>query len=108
MSSLFGLTEKQLNLIREALSRFNNVDDIIVFGSRAMGNYKNGSDVDLAVKGKNVTTDTISKLSATLNEELPLPYFFDIVHYDTLNNKNFVRHIDEHGVPLEYKICNSI
>ncbi|MGE4489022.1 MAG: nucleotidyltransferase domain-containing protein [Kiritimatiellales bacterium] len=96
----FGISETQLNLIKEAVSRFDEIESAVIFGSRAMGNYKPGSDVDIAIKGRKITARTVSALSSLLNEELPLPHFFDVVHYNTLDNKALIRHIDEHGNTL--------
>ncbi len=56
--------------------------------------------MDLAIKGRNISADTVSSLSVLLNEELPLPQFFDVVHYDTLDNASLVQHIDTKGIPL--------
>ena len=97
----FGLSDQQLNLIKETIARFDEIKSAVVFGSRAMGNHKPGSDVDIAVKGENISEKTISALSTLLNEELPLPYFFDVVHYDTLDNETLVQHINEEGVLFE-------
>lgn len=92
----FGLTTKQLELIEGAIRRFDGVRDVVVFGSRAMGNYKPGSDMDIAIKGRNVAFE----LSNLLNEELPLPYYFDVVHYESLESESLTRHIDEYGITL--------
>lgn len=96
----FGLTESHLSLIKDAVDQFSEIESAVLFGSRAMGNFKKGSDVDIAVKGKEFHSNTISRLSALLNEELPLPYFFDIVHYDTLDSTALIEHIDQQGVLL--------
>jgi predicted nucleotidyltransferase len=93
----FGLSDQQLGLIKEAICRFNEIESAVIFGSRAMGNYKPGSDVDLAVKGPRITGEIVSALSILLNEELPLPYFFDVIHYNTLNNATLTEHIDKYG-----------
>ena len=95
-----GLTDRQLELIRKATGQFTEIEAALLFGSRAMGNYKPGSDVDIAIKGRCITEETIRSLNTLLNEELPLPHFFDIIHYDTLDNESLVQHINQHGVPL--------
>ena len=96
----FGLSDTQIGLIKEAVSRFAEIESAVIFGSRAMGNYKAGSDVDIALKGQRITSETVSALSTLLNEELPLPHFFDVVHYDTLDNTTLTEHIDKHGAAL--------
>lgn len=73
------------------------VDRALVFGSRAKGNYKPVSDVDIAIVGSNIDQSTVATLSFFLNEETFLPYFFDIVHYDTIEEIAFKEHIDRVG-----------
>ena len=73
---------------------------VVLFGSRAKGNYKPGSDIDLAVKGDRVSPRIVAQLADCLNEETPLPYFFDVVHYETLDNQALVDHIDRVGIVI--------
>jgi len=96
----FGLSEQAREYIVSAVRKFPEIEKTIIFGSRAMGNSKKGSDVDLAIAGKNITSRTALKLSSLLNQELPLPYFFDVVVYENIANDNLKQHIDEHGVVL--------
>ncbi len=93
----FGLPVKSMGMIIEALSRWPEIEKAVVFGSRAMGHYKNGSDVDLAVYGKQITDEAVQRLSALLNEELPLPYYFDVIHYESIKDIELKKHIDEYG-----------
>ncbi|MEW4901747.1 nucleotidyltransferase domain-containing protein [Clostridium tetani] len=46
-----------------------------MFGSRAKGNYKPGSDIDIAIYGENINLDILSKLNSILEEKSPMPYF---------------------------------
>lgn len=99
-NATFGLTEKSLQLIREEMSKYPEIESVIIFGSRSMGNYKKGSDVDLALKGDELSWKIKSRLSARLNEELPLPWFFGVVIYDDIENENLKHHIDTEGKVL--------
>ncbi len=92
-----GLTEADMNLNRAAIKQFPEIEAAVIFGSRAKGAHKKASDVDLAIKGRAVTSATIQRLNFLLNEELPLPYFFDVVHYEALENQLLVEHIDRVG-----------
>lgn len=94
---MFGLIDSDLRYIYNALAKFDEIECAIIFGSRAMGNFKRGSDVDIAIKGKTVTANTLYKLSDLLNEVYPLPYFFDIAHYESISNQNLKNHIDIEG-----------
>ena len=92
-----GLKERDIENINKASRTFPEIEEVILFGSRAKGIHKNASDVDLAIKGKSITDKTTKRLSSKLNEELPLPYFIDIVHYESIRNKALIEHIDRVG-----------
>ena len=93
----FGLPQKSMDMIIAALSGRNEIEKAAIFGSRAAGNYKRGSDVDLVIYGPLVTEDTVSRLSRCLNEELPLPYDFDIINYEAISNDRLKSDIDAQG-----------
>jgi predicted nucleotidyltransferase len=92
---MFGLIESDIRYINIALGKFSEIECGIIFGSRAMDNYKRGSDIDIAIKGNDITSKTLYELSDLLNEEYPLPYFFDLVHYEAISNANLKAHIDK-------------
>lgn len=98
---MIGLTQKELEVLKTVLCKFDEIDEVILFGSRALGTHRKTSDIDLAIKGK-VNINTLSKLKYILEEETNFPYFFDIVIYDNLENKELKNHIDEFG-KLIYK-----
>lgn len=93
----FGLTKKDIELLNSAFEAYPEIEEVLVFGSRAMGNYKTGSDVDLAVKGADVSLRLISRLGALLNEELPLPYQFDVIDFATIDKPALTNHIVSFG-----------
>jgi len=94
---MFGLLDRDIEYIKEAISKFEAIEKVSIFGSRAMGNYKKGSDVDIAIFGEKITKEVIFKLDDYLNEIFPLPYFFDILHYENIANDNLKKHIDDEG-----------
>ncbi|WP_017297097.1 nucleotidyltransferase family protein [Nodosilinea nodulosa] len=89
-----GLLDSDMQHITDALGQFEAIESAVLFGSRAKGSYKQGSDVDLAIKGDRVTHRTVAALADCLNEDKPLPYFFDVVHYETLEEPRLKAHID--------------
>ncbi len=93
----FGIPVKSMNLIFGVLRQREEVKKAAMFGSRGMGDYKKGSDVDIAIYGTAITAEIVNQLSVELNEKLPLPYYFDIVHYESLKHKKLKEHIDRHG-----------
>jgi len=92
-----GLAERDLKFLYQAIKEFPEIEEVIMFGSRAKGNFKEGSDVDLAIKGINITSSTVLRLSYKLNEELPIPFFFDIVDYRKISNPELIEHINRVG-----------
>jgi predicted nucleotidyltransferase len=96
----FGLLKRDFEYINKAINNFSDIKKVIIFGSRAMGNFKKGSDVDLALIGENINRETVVRLSGLLNEEFPIPYYFDIVDYTHLTDENLKEHIDTKGKVL--------
>lgn len=94
---MFGLLDRDIEYIQRALGEFEEIGKAVIFGSRAIGNYKKGSDVDIAIIGKEITSRTLYRLDDLLNEVYPLPYFFDILHYEEMSNINLKEHIDRFG-----------
>ncbi|MBT4762810.1 MAG: nucleotidyltransferase domain-containing protein [Bdellovibrionaceae bacterium] len=91
-----GLKDTDVSNIRLCISKISVISQVIIYGSRAKGNYKNGSDIDLCLKGNNLSTNTVFQLDEKL-EALNLPYTFDISVYDKIDNPNFKEHIDRVG-----------
>ena len=91
-----GLSGKELNMITLVFKKFPGIEEALLFGSRAMGTFKPGSDVDIALKGQ-VTLQDVARAKALLEEESPLPYTFDVVDYHTIETPEFKKHIDQHG-----------
>ena len=86
----FGLTEQDILQIAGALARVPQIEEAVIFGSRAKGNCRDGSDIDLAIKGDGITDSIVSHVKDWLEEELPLPYFFDVVDYGGIQNQNLL------------------
>ena len=95
----FGLTERDMSTIQDVLGKYSEVKTVIVFGSRAKGVYKSGSDVDLAIMGDEVDDAVVCKLNNDFSDSC-LPYFVDLVCYSSLKNSALKEHIDRVGVPF--------
>jgi predicted nucleotidyltransferase len=91
----FGLEEKDLDLIKNIFSNFIEIEEVIIFGSRATGTEKINSDIDLALKGKNINFETILEITNEL-DELPVAYTFDVLDYDKINSE-IKEQIDKNG-----------
>lgn len=93
---MFGLKNSDIHLIIKTLQSHPKIEEAILFGSRAMGNFKPGSDIDLALKGT-LDGNMIMEISVELNERLPLPFKFDVVAYASLEPGSLKDHIDQQG-----------
>lgn len=93
----YGLSEKQLQEIVSILSSYDAIEEAILFGSRAIDTYKEASDVDIAIKGKKANWQLATEIKNQLEEETYLPFLFDVVAYNNINNEQLLAHIDQKG-----------
>jgi len=91
---MFGLSEQTLSLITDCLRNFPEINSVKIYGSRAKGGYRQGSDIDLAFSSQR---DCSAELHEAL-DELPTPYLFDVTHYETLRHSGLKEHIERVGV----------
>ena len=77
-------------------ARFPAVDKAVLYGSRAMGTYKVGSDIDLALYGDRLTLPQLAAISSEL-DDLLLPYTIDLSVFAMLNNADLREHIGRVG-----------
>ncbi|MDQ2720385.1 MAG: nucleotidyltransferase domain-containing protein [Bacteroidota bacterium] len=92
----FGLKESIVEKINNLLSGFPEVESVIIYGSRAKGNYKPGSDIDLTLKGNNLNLKILNNISMKL-DDLLLPYTFDLSIFHQIDNKDLIEHINRIG-----------
>lgn len=97
--NIFGFTDRDMRTIESILSSCPEVITVYLFGSRAKGNYRLGSDVDLAIMNKGVGTGTVTKLQNEFSES-SLPYRIDLVDFTRLTNQEFIDHINRVGIPF--------
>jgi predicted nucleotidyltransferase len=103
MTLRFGLKEATIQKISAVLARFPQVEQAILYGSRAKGNYKNGSDIDLALRGgAGLTLPILYKIMDEL-DDLLLPYTIDLSIYATIGDPDLIAHIRRVGVAFYEK-----
>ena len=93
---MFGISEKSYQLIKRILLVFPEISTVKIFGSRALGNFKNGSDIDLALVGDKIEEEHIKELNALFLGS-SIPYKIDLIHYNTITNDDLKKHIDDFG-----------
>lgn len=95
----YGLSQKTMDKILTVLKSFDAVEKVILFGSRAKGNFKEGSDIDLAIKGMGLNMDILRKLEIKI-DNLMLPYEVDLIIYDQIKEPALKEHINRVGMEL--------
>ncbi len=92
----FGLTLDVVTQIQEVFKRYPEIKQVIIYGSRAKGTYRTGSDIDLTLKGEAVSLQMLLKIENEL-DDLLLPYKFDVSIYEDINDPDLLEHIDRVG-----------
>ena len=82
--------------IQTVLKNHQFVEQVIIYGSRAKGNYKPYSDIDITLVGPNIDLTLQNKIENDL-DDLLLPYKFDVSVYYKILNKDLVDHINRIG-----------
>jgi len=92
----FGLKNRDLKRIHEILSTHPEVEEVVIYGSRAKGTYKNGSDIDLTLKGSSLTPKILSQIQWEI-EDLLLPYMCDLSIFLDIESSELIEHIERVG-----------
>lgn len=93
---IFGLKKNIYNKILKIFKVCPEIEEVIIYGSRAKGNSKNCSDIDLTLKGQNLSLDCLNKVNHQL-DDLLLPYLIELSIYDQIDNYDLIEHIDRVG-----------
>jgi uncharacterized protein len=92
----FGLKDETIEKIKSVFIKFPEVEEVIIYGSRAKGNFREGSDIDITLIGKNLDETIRNKISIAI-DALNTPYLFDISIFKKLNSASLEDHINRVG-----------
>lgn len=95
----FGLSLTSIEKINTVIDMFPEIEEAIIYGSRVKGNFKPASDIDITLKGNNITLGELNKV-ALLLDDLLLPQKIDLSIYKHISNPDLLAHIDRVGKPL--------
>ncbi len=99
MTPNHGLAEKVLRRIIEVLERHPEIEQAILFGSRAKGTHRPGSDIDLALSGQALDWRKLGRIDEDL-DDLLLPYTFRLIHLSEATDPDIRAHIARVGITL--------
>lgn len=92
----YGLSNTTIEKVCDVLSLHPSVEKAVLYGSRAKGNFKPGSDIDLSLHGAAITLQELGDIYSEL-DDLMLPYTIDLLIFDTLNHVKLREHIERVG-----------
>ncbi|MDR3705664.1 MAG: nucleotidyltransferase domain-containing protein [Paludibacteraceae bacterium] len=95
----YGLTDIQLTQLQELFSKHPRVEKVILYGSRAKGNYRKGSDVDITLVGAQLGKTDLNTIETEI-DDLLFPFFFDISLLHQISNNDLLEHINRVGITL--------
>ena len=92
----FGLSNEDIDKIKVVFAKFPEIERVVIYGSRAKGNYKPSSDIDLTLVGEKLTLSLLQSLENDM-DDLLLPYKFDISIFNQISNPDLLNHIERVG-----------
>ncbi len=93
---MFGLKDHHIIALQKCFESYPDIEQVIIYGSRSMGKFKTGSDIDLTIIGEHFTWQQLLHLENKL-DDLLLPYKIDISIKDRINNPDMIDHINRVG-----------
>ena len=92
----FGLSDTVIKELQDVFRRHANIKKVLIFGSRSKGNYREGSDIDLAVVGNNIDYNQLLSILCEI-DDLGLLYSVDLLDYKKKKGTPIGDHIDRVG-----------
>ena len=92
-----GIKTAHREALIDILAANPKVEQVVLFGSRALGNYRPNSDIDLALYGKALSLDDLARFQEQI-EATTIPHHVDLLLADRIENDRLRRHIEEQGV----------
>jgi uncharacterized protein len=92
----FGLKESTITAIQSAFKKYPEIEQALLYGSRAKGTHRNGSDIDLTLLGDELTYSLLSRIETDV-DDLLLPYTVDLSLYSHIENPDLLNHIQQVG-----------
>ncbi|HRO42109.1 MAG TPA: nucleotidyltransferase domain-containing protein [Flavipsychrobacter sp.] len=92
----YGLSPETIEAICSVFAKHTNIEKAILYGSRAKGSFRNGSDIDLVLVGSKLLLTEQLVIENEI-DDLFLPYKIDLSIFHQISNKELVAHIDRVG-----------
>jgi len=96
---MYGLNDKELSSIRQVFLMYPQIEAVMLYGSRARGDYRPYSDIDIALQSNGLTHGQIADIEARL-DDLYLPYSIDLCDIGNITNPALLLNIRREGKQL--------
>lgn len=96
---MFGLKDSIIIKIKKVLTKYDEIEKALVFGSRARGDYKKTSDIDIAIFSDNITSTRLNLLRNDF-DELDIIYTVDVVDFQKLSKEELKNNIINDGIVI--------
>ena len=100
----FGLPPATLDKLNSVFARHDGIESVVIYGSRAKGNYRPGSDIDLTIKGEEIAFAEFMQIQDQI-DDLMLPYTVDLSQYRQIGNPELIAHIDRVGIEIYARVA---
>lgn len=92
----FGLVLDDINAINRIFAQYSSIEEVIIYGSRAKGNFKPSSDIDLSIVGSDLNFSQLAEIETKL-DDLLLPFKIDLSQFHKIPNPELIDHINRIG-----------
>lgn len=92
-----GLSSATITALQQVFSQHTEVEQALLYGSRAKGNFRKGSDIDLTLLGEKLDYHMLSRIETEI-DDLLLPYSIDLSLFRQIDNPDLLDHIRRVGL----------
>lgn len=96
----YGLSEAVIKKICAVFASYPQIEKVLLYGSRAKGNYRNGSDIDMTICATDDMTLNLRHQIARDLDDLLLPYTIDLSILKDIDDPDVAEHIRRVGLPF--------
>ncbi len=100
-----GLPAEASRAVIDLLTEETPIRQAFLYGSRAKGNFRPGSDIDLCLDAPELDFSSLVRFEDRL-DDLMLPWRFDVSIRQQIDNPALLDHIDRVGIPLLSTACS--
>jgi predicted nucleotidyltransferase len=97
-----GLRLTLINQLRDVFKSCSSIEKVVLYGSRAKGMYRAGSDIDVSLFGNITHTELLS--IETKIDDLLSPYLFDVSIFSEIESDELINHIERLGIEIYTRI----